>query len=145
MRLWSLHPRYLDSTGLVALWGEGLLAQAVLRSCTTGYRVHPQLRRLREQASPVAFIGEYLRRVYIETVAKNYGFDDAKVADGPVAGLMDVTRGQLAFEWRHLARKLEARGPGWLEEVLLRNEVGRVPPHPLFPVVEGHVASWERV
>ena len=27
MRLWSIHPRYLDPKGLVALWREGLLAQ----------------------------------------------------------------------------------------------------------------------
>lgn len=27
MRLWSLHPRYLDSKGLVALWCEALLAK----------------------------------------------------------------------------------------------------------------------
>ena len=31
MRIWSLHPEYLDSRGLVALWREALLAQAVLR------------------------------------------------------------------------------------------------------------------
>ncbi|HEU5178767.1 MAG TPA: pyrimidine dimer DNA glycosylase/endonuclease V, partial [Burkholderiales bacterium] len=31
MRLWSLHPKYLDARGLVALWREALLAQAVLR------------------------------------------------------------------------------------------------------------------
>ena len=36
MRLWSLHPRYLDAKGLVALWREGLLAQAVLKGQTKG-------------------------------------------------------------------------------------------------------------
>ena len=30
MRLWSLSPRYLDVKGLVAVWREGLLADAVL-------------------------------------------------------------------------------------------------------------------
>ena len=30
MRLWSLHPRYLDARGLVACWRETLLAQKVL-------------------------------------------------------------------------------------------------------------------
>ena len=43
MRLWSIHPRYLDSMGLVALWREALLAQAVLRGETKGYKFHPQL------------------------------------------------------------------------------------------------------
>ncbi len=31
MRLWSLHPKYLDAQGLVALWREGLLALKVLQ------------------------------------------------------------------------------------------------------------------
>ncbi|MBZ0070206.1 MAG: pyrimidine dimer DNA glycosylase/endonuclease V, partial [Gammaproteobacteria bacterium] len=40
MRLWSLHPRYLDPQGLVALWREALLAKAVLRGETRGYTQH---------------------------------------------------------------------------------------------------------
>ena len=52
MRLWTLHPRYLDARGLVALWREALLAQKVLRGKTRGYRAHPQLQRFREQADP---------------------------------------------------------------------------------------------
>ena len=39
MRLWSLHPSYLDARGLVALWREGLLAQAVLKGRTRGYQL----------------------------------------------------------------------------------------------------------
>jgi hypothetical protein len=31
MRLWTLHPKYLDARGLVALWREALLVQKVLR------------------------------------------------------------------------------------------------------------------
>ncbi|MGH9810894.1 MAG: pyrimidine dimer DNA glycosylase/endonuclease V, partial [Terriglobia bacterium] len=29
MRIWTLHPKYLDPQGLVALWREALLARAV--------------------------------------------------------------------------------------------------------------------
>jgi hypothetical protein len=36
MRLWTLHPKYLDARGLVALWREALLAQKVLRGATRG-------------------------------------------------------------------------------------------------------------
>jgi hypothetical protein len=39
---------YLDGRGLVALWREALLAQAVLRGRTRGYR-HPQLARFRSR------------------------------------------------------------------------------------------------
>jgi hypothetical protein len=57
MRLWTLHPKYLDAAGLVALWREALLARAVLRGRTAGYRHHLQLKRFREcrsRALPVA-------------------------------------------------------------------------------------------
>ncbi|MFA7542105.1 MAG: pyrimidine dimer DNA glycosylase/endonuclease V, partial [Lysobacterales bacterium] len=56
MRLWSLHPRWLDAKGLVALWREALLAKAVLAGRTRGYQQHPQLQRFREQADPLAAI-----------------------------------------------------------------------------------------
>ena len=63
MRLWSVHPKYLDARGLVALWREGLLAQAVLRGRTNGYLHHPQLQRFRAQPSPLGAIADYLRAV----------------------------------------------------------------------------------
>jgi Pyrimidine dimer DNA glycosylase len=54
MRLWTVHPKYLDAKGLVALWREGLLAQKVLRGATKGYKHHPQLIRFRAQRNPVS-------------------------------------------------------------------------------------------
>jgi len=45
MRIWSLHPKYLDAKGLVALWRDALLARHVLQGKTTGYKNHPQLNR----------------------------------------------------------------------------------------------------
>ena len=47
MRLRTLHPKYLDAQGLVALWREALLAQAVLKGQTRGYTNHPQLNRFK--------------------------------------------------------------------------------------------------
>ena len=57
VRIWSLHPRYLDRQGLTACWREGLLAQAVLAGRTKGYRHHSQLERFRAQPDPVAAVG----------------------------------------------------------------------------------------
>jgi len=42
MRIWTLHPKYLDPQGPVALWREALLAQKVLLGLTRGYRSHPR-------------------------------------------------------------------------------------------------------
>jgi len=40
MRLWSIHPKYLDLIGLVALWREGLLAKKVLEGKTKRHKNH---------------------------------------------------------------------------------------------------------
>ncbi|MFN3505685.1 MAG: pyrimidine dimer DNA glycosylase/endonuclease V, partial [Caldimicrobium sp.] len=60
MRLWSIHPMYLDARGLVALWREALLARKVLIGETSGYRNHPQLVRFKRSASPLDAINRYL-------------------------------------------------------------------------------------
>ena len=141
MRLWSLPPKYLDQKGLVALWREGLLAQAVLKGATTGYRNHPQLQRFRAQPSPVSAIAAYLRAVHAEAVQRGYRFDAGKIAPGGTTPLIDVPQGQLDFEWRHLVAKLEARAPAW------RAALGTPQPpapHPLFRTIPGGIAGWER-
>ena len=60
MRLWSIHPKYLDSKGLVAVWREGLLARSVLDGKTKGYKNHPQLIRFKNQKEPLLFLDTYL-------------------------------------------------------------------------------------
>ena len=142
MRLWSLHPKYLDPRGLVALWREGLLAQAVLRGETRGYRHHPQLLRFKSRSSPVSFIAEYLRAVHTESAARGYRFDSGKIAPGRTTGRIDVTLGQIRFEWRHLIKKLEARAPEWRSSWA---EDESPHPHPLFRVTPGGVADWEKL
>ena len=141
MRLWSLHPRYLDQKGLVALWREGLLAQAVLKGATTGYRNHPQLQRFRAQPSPEFSIAAYLHAVHEEAARRGYRFDVGKIAPGGTAPLIAVTQGQLEFEWCHLIAKLEARAPSWREALGIPDPLA---PHPLFRTIPGGIADWER-
>jgi len=141
VRLWSVHPACLDARGLVALWREGLLARAVLRGVTRGYRHHPQLERFREHPFPVSAINNYLRSILKEAEERGYSFDRGKI--GPVRDRtrMVVTSGQLEFELAHLRPKVQGRAPSDLFRV---PPVGPAPPHPLFDVREGPVADWER-
>ncbi|ATG54934.1 pyrimidine dimer DNA glycosylase [Brachybacterium ginsengisoli] len=145
MRLWSLHPRHLDRQGLTGCWRESLLAQAVLAGRTQGYRAHPQLERFRAQDAPLAAVGAYLEALAEEATARGYRFDRTRIDEapghGPRPALIPVPDGQLALEWEHLLAKLEQRDPErWQRERLL----AAPEPHPLFTVVPGPVASWER-
>lgn len=141
MRLWSLHPRYLDAAGLVALWREGLLAKAVLAGQTLGYRHHPQLDRFRAGGDPAGAIDAYLAAVHAEALSRGYAFDPAKLGPASPVPAMTVSEGQLRFEWQHLRSKLAARSPAQLA----RWAAVAVPdPHPLFTATPGPREPWER-
>lgn len=141
MRLWTLHPCYLDPAGLVALWREALLAQRVLAGGTRGYRHHPQLQRFRAAPDPLGAIASYLEAVQREATARGYRFDAGRIAAGRHGSQIDETAGQLHFEALHLRRKLEARTPA-LAPLLDREPQPRA--HPLFRIVDGPVRDWER-
>jgi len=142
MRIWSLHPRYLDRQGLTACWRETLLAQAVLEGATRGYTRHPQLERFRAASDPLGAIGDHLAGIAEEATARGYRFDGSKVHRRSTPAVrLEVTDGQLALEWEHLLRKLSVRSP----ELAVRWSGIELPdPHPLFTVVDGPVATWER-
>lgn len=141
MRLWSIHPRYLDAAGLVALWREGLLAQAVLRGATRGYRHHPQLQRFQAMPEPAASIAEYLRGVHEEAERRGYSFAGEKIGSPRDPSLITVTSGQLEYEWTHLLAKLKGRSPETYERM---RGVTNAATHPLFQLVDGGIAPWER-
>lgn len=141
MRLWSLHPRYLDAQGLVALWREALLARAVLRGLTRGYRHHPQLQRFQLHVAPRYAISAYLAGVQAEAAARDYSFDRSKVGSVRAVTPIVVTRGQLEYEWEHLLRKLAARSPAHYRKW---RPVRRPDCHPLFRPRPGGIENWER-
>ena len=142
MRLWSLHPQYLDTQGLVALWREALLARAVLAGNTRGYKNHPQLLRFRSLPAPVQGIDCYLQGIHAEAVERGYSFDRSKIGCAEGAGPVLVTSGQIEYEWRHLLQKLAARDPELYDEWRL---ITAPECHPLFHVQPGPIEAWERL
>jgi len=142
MRLWSLHPKYLDPQGLVALWRETLLAQAVLRGETRGYRSHPQLDRFKSHPAPLAAMSLYLKAIHAEAESRGYSFDKSKIRPARKQVVLSVTSGQMEYEWAHLLAKLKVRNPALLRKW---RETGVPAPHPLFKVRPGKIESWERV
>ncbi len=142
MRLWSLHPKYLDAKGLVALWREALLAQALLHGRTRGYRHHPQLQYFRESRASRYCIAAYLRQTHAEAARRGYRFDARKISRSGKHQPLTVSRGQLKYEWMHLVRKLRKREPARLRQFAA---AGIPEPHPLFRVIAGGIADWEVV
>jgi hypothetical protein len=141
VRIWSFHPKYLDSKGLIALWRESLLAQKVLKGETTGYRNHPQLSRFRSQPDPAAAIATYLEYLFGEAVSRGYRFDHAKIEEARSDTRIPVTEGQLLYEWELFREKLKTRD---LRRYLELPGEAAPEPHPSFRIVAGDVETWER-
>jgi len=140
MRLWSIHPQYLDTKGLVALWREALLAQNVLHGNTKGYKNHPQLLRFKGISNPEGGIATYLRYVAEEADKRGYNFDRKKIKNRRLNKKIPVTNGQVEYEVKHLLRKLENRD---LELFINLKKIKTINVHPLFKRIKGDIEDWE--
>jgi hypothetical protein len=141
MRIWSLHPKYLDGKGLVALWRETLLAKKVLEGKTKGYKNHPQLDRFKKCDKPLGCIDHYLSVVYRESVKRGYNFDKTKIDFNFTPTKLTITTLQMNYERNHLINKLKIRDKKKYQELIYKKELE---PHPLFEVIEGSVEEWEK-
>jgi hypothetical protein len=140
MRLWTVHPKYLDAKGIVAAWREALLAQKVLQGKTKGYKHHPQLLRFKEHEDPVAALATFLTGLADEATRRGYQFDKSKISRKKFPGTISETHGQLLYEWKHLKSKLRKRAPELAKQF---KDIEKPEPHPLFVIVAGEVREWE--
>lgn len=137
-----MHPRYFDRQALTACWREALLAQAVLASPGRGYTRHPQLERFRADPAPLEAVGAFLTGVADEADARGYRFDRSRILlPGSAVERIALPRGQLDYEWSHLLSKLTVRSPLVAERW---SALTTPDAHPIFRVVAGGIASWER-
>lgn len=142
MRLWSIHPSYLDAKGLVALWREALLAKAVLEGKTKGYKNHSQLVRFKAMPDPILAINQYLREVWIESKCRGYKFDVTKITAGGEQQSTTVTTGQLAYEYMHLQNKLQTRD---INKYNYNLSLHPYSTFSIFNIIEGGIEPWEVV
>jgi hypothetical protein len=140
MRIWSIHPKYLDTKGLVALWRETLLAKHVLEGKTKGYKHHPQLLRFKNTENPVASINHYLKEVYLEAERRGFNFNKEKIRWESESLKIEVSEGQVNYETGHLLGKLKQRDNERYDQF---KTMKNIDVHPLFVLVPGDIESWE--
>ena len=140
MRIWSLHPQYLDAKGLVALWRETLLAQHVLEGKTKGYKNHPQLSRFKKTKYPVDAINYYLKFIFKEAATRGYHFSSDKFDPNCKKIKLTVTSGQMEYETKHLLRKLKTRDPVLFRKI---KSLKKIISHPMFVIKKGEIEEWE--
>lgn len=142
MRLWSIHPKYLDPAGLNACWREGLLAKHVLEGKTKGYTNHPQLERFKNTDNPLLYINAYLTSIYEEALSRGYSYNPEKIKIIKSDIKLSVTNSQVIYEKKHLDEKLKTRNPDYLEKEN-KSDSNDILLHPLFYIINGEIEKWE--
>lgn len=143
MRIWSIHPEYLDTKGLVAAWREGLLAKKVLERKTRGYTNHPQLYRFHRSEDCLALITRYLYSLYSEAERRNFNFDLSKIEPpGNPYRKISVNSEQITYEFCLLLFKLQKRDVVKYNEI---RETRSIEVNPVFTETAGGIEDWERI
>jgi hypothetical protein len=142
MRLWSIHPKYLDTQGMVAVWREALLAKKVLQNRTNGYKNHPQLLRFKNQRSPINAINYYLACIYNDSLERHFKFNAEKIGTIETIDKIPVLSGQIKFEFEHLLGKLKERNR--VQYNMLKN-MKKIEIHPIFKRIPGSIEKWEKI
>lgn len=153
MRLWSIHPQYLDHLGLIACWREGLLALSVLSGQTDAYKNHPQLIRFKQTDDPVNYLRVYLQNIAEHALIRGYNFNQLKITnnDSEIIDMMfkikkfktmDINNQQIQYEFLHLQQKLFYR-----DRLKFKNNKvnSLIFVNPMFHVIDGPIEKWERV
>lgn len=141
MRIWSIHPKYLDTKGLIALWRETLLAKKVLEGKTKGYKNHPQLIRFKNAIGPLNAINFYLHIIWKEAESRSYNFNKDKFIAVENIEKINVSSQQIDFEKNHLLNKLKIRDEKMYNKLRLCDDFEA---HPLFHLIKGEIESWEK-
>jgi hypothetical protein len=144
MRLWTIHPKYLDAKGLVAAWREGLLAKKVLEGKTKGYKNHPQLQRFETCGDPVVAINQFLAEICSEAERRGYKFDKNKIGmvNPPIGAKIKVSKAQIHYEYELLKYKLMYRDK---KKYATIKNIAEIEIGSLFEAKDGEIESWEKV
>ena len=151
MRIWTLHPKYLDQKRLCGQWTEGVLALKVIAGETTAYENHPQLDRFKDSLGYVS-LQRYLYHVYRESTYRGFKFNPALLR-APISTLQGtipdreriaVSHEQVAYEYLLLMSKVS---PGWRDNNLMQYfSYPSIRTNYLFylDVNKAGIALWER-
>lgn len=129
MRLWSIHPSYLDQKGLCGQWREAVMAKNALEDESHNYHNHPQMARFTTPAQ----IHIYLKHLYFESQKRGYQFNESlfnEKANITDRWIIQVSREQIKYEFGHLADKLEDRSSAKHHNKLMESVIPKL--HPLF-------------
>ena len=107
---------------------------------TKGHKNHLQLSRFKAVEKPFEAINQYLAEIWEEASRRGYNFDRNKIDYDFQKIEIDVTTGQMDYEFSHLLKKLEHRD---IERYSQLKDFKTIESCEIFSVKEGEIEKWE--
>lgn len=134
MRIWTLHPRYLDDATLREAWRDGLAARRRLVAGSKGRPTDPLIHAIAACKHPVRVIDAYLSHLHQEAQRRGKAFDRSRI-DGARAGAgFAVDSERVRDDWDQLMARMAEREPARHER---QAELRRPHCHPAFKRIPG--------
>jgi hypothetical protein len=132
MKLWHIHPSYLDKELIDQLWEDGLKMQDAI----INYTYDNGHKEVLDHENPTAFIGMYLTGVVRAAHANHdYDHDFSKIMDIQPTLPLPVSKALLYEEWCELQEELQERNPGKMQ-LNDAEDVNAIKAHSMFYVME---------
>lgn len=132
MCLWSIHPKYLDKNGLIALWREGLSAQKALSNGAGSCQNNAQVLRFKKEDNPLKAIGSYLSFVASEGARQGVKLNHEKILYPNFdKEFIEVDAAQVIFEAEFLKSKLTVRDKAKFKDL---SRCRKIETNPIFNI-----------
>ncbi len=145
MKLWSLHPRHMDHTRLLALWRTALAARDIIEGRASDYRVDRSIYRFMGRLDSDRAINTYIYYIWLEAKGRGYRFAREEALKKELIDTeikIPVTSGQLLFEAWKLLTKISQTNPDWISRLAIEKCFEA---NPVFRVVEGLPDPREKI
>ena len=86
-------------------------------------------------------INLYLNYIFEESLKRNYNFNNTKLTPKKEKFFLNITEGQLIYEFAHLKNKLKTRDKKRFQELL---KVNFPKENPFFKKIKGDKEEWEK-
>lgn len=131
MKLWSIHPKYLDKDTLFSCWEEALKVKTIIENRSRESNL--QVSKFKQCDNPLAQINTYLYYLLQEALKRGYKLDSSKISFGLTifSKKIVIPRIQADFEFNILLKTMKSKNQ---KQNRRFKSLKNIEPHPLFKV-----------
>jgi len=142
MRLWAIHPKYLDVEALRVLWKDILTVHKIFLGETNNYINHPHVKFFLELEKPESYIKNYSISIYEEALLRGYSYKSNLIdMKNKRIKRIGIAKEQLENEFTILKDKLLFRDNERYRDLI---NVKKIETNPIFITSKNGYNFWEK-